>query len=170
MADESARCEVIRDAINVLAWAVMLGALALLTNGCGGAVQSSARTASAVTLVHQGAGDVIDDARAHALDAVEAAHPQPGPDRSAALEAEAAKWQPIGAALDAMRGVLESWIDATALAAAGAELDVARVLRLARDLVRLYSSVVAAAEELGVEDLPEMPQAVRDFIAALGGG
>lgn len=155
--------------LRMLAWAAILGSIAYLT-GCGSAVQASARACSAATLVVSTAGGAVDEARDAALDAVEEAHPQIGPERSAALDAEDAKWRPVGVALDMTRAALRGWLDATTIAAAGADLDVPRLLRIVRDVLRLYESIVTAAEELGIDDLPSMPQEVRDLVVALGGG
>jgi hypothetical protein len=153
----------------VLVIACIIGALAFCTSGCGSVVQGSARGATAFGIAHQTAGGMIDDARDRALDAVEEAHPQPGPERSAALDAAAAEWQPIGAVLDALREAMATWIEITVLAHAGGSLDVARLLRTITQIVRLYASLVAAAEELGIDDLPALPSEVLELVAAIGG-
>jgi hypothetical protein len=43
------------------------------------------------------------------------------------------------------------------------------LLRLAARVVGLYDAVVAAALELGIDDLPALPAEVRSLVRALGG-
>src|SRR5690606_18734209 len=106
------RCEVTRTieiTLNALGILALLGALSLLA-GCGAsALATQARAAQVAAIATAGAGEVIDAARDRALDAVEEAHPVRGPERDAALDAEAARWRPAGQALDAIREVLVTW-------------------------------------------------------------
>ncbi len=138
--------------------------------GCSSPIQAAARGGTLVTSVHLSAGEQIDAARDEALDAVEAANP-PGPERNAALDAEAARWEPLAVALDSMRAVLRTYAQSVTLAhaAGGDESLLPEIARLLARLVGLYAAIVQAAEELDVEGLPVLPAEVRTLADALGG-
>lgn len=154
------------------AFALLMWALVLLgwCSGCGSPIQTAANAATIATEIVVTAGDEIDDARDRALDEVEAAHPDVGPERSAALDAEADRWRPVGLALDALRGVLLTWERAIVLAhAAGSDAMWPEILRLAARLALLYDTLINAAEELGLDGLPALPAEVRALARAFGG-
>jgi len=153
--------------INALGILALLGALSLLA-GCGAsALATQARAAQVAAIATAGAGDVIDAARDRALDAVEEAHPIRGPERDAALDAEAARWRPAGQALDAIREVLVTWTAAIEAARVVGEQGMAaiwpRILALASQAVATYARIADLARELGV-DVPEL-----DLGGLLGG-
>ena len=160
----------VRVGLAMRAWAVMLGAL-LSVAGCGSPIRSAARAGTLLASTHVAAGEQIDAARDRALDAVEAAHPEPGPARNAALDAEAANWQPVGLALDAMREALRSYAQSVTLAHAAGEGDalLPEIARLLARLVALYDAIERAAEEAGLEEIPRLPAEVRDLARAMGG-
>lgn len=140
-------------AINALALLVLFGALVHLV-GCGASgLTTQARTAQIAAIATGGAGEVIDAARDRALDAVEEAHPQRGPERDAALDAEAERWRPAGQALDSLREALLTWIAAIEAARVVGEQGAAalwpQVLALAARVVALYGRVADLARELG---------------------
>src|SRR5690606_8987137 len=93
------------------------------------------------------------------LDAVEEAHPVRGPERDAALDAEAARWRPAGQALDAIREILITWLAAIESARAVGEQGAAalwpRILALASQAVVTYARIADLARELGV-DVPAL--------------
>ncbi len=140
--------------------------------GCGASAYTMHYRAATITIgVHAAAGTVIDDARASALDRVEREHPT-DPEHDAELEREAARWRPLGAALDAGREAIGAWIDAIDLAraAGGGEADLlAPLLALAARAVLLYERIAELARALGVDDLPELPLLVRSLATSIGG-
>lgn len=150
-----------------------LVALAHMCTGCGASAFSAHyRSATIVAGVHAAAGTVIDDARSSALDRVEREHPT-DPEHDAALEAEADRWRPVGAALDVARDAIGAWIDAVDLAraAGGDEGDLlAPLLALAARAVLLYERIAELAGSLGVDDLPPLPPFVRALAASTIGG
>lgn len=144
-----------------------LGAIAWLA-GCDSPVRANAQAASLVAELHVTAGDEIDLARDRALDAVEEAHPNAGPERNAALDAEAQHWRPVGVALDTLRAAVLTWTEAIALAhASGSDLSLERILRLAARAVEMWDTLVLAAQEIGIDDLPRLPEAVRALARAV---
>ena len=153
---------------------VALGASLLLASqcaGCGSPIRTAANAATITTELVITAGDEIDAHRDRALDAVEAAHPEHGPERDAALDAEAAEWRPLGIALDAIRATILTWTQAITLAhAASSDALWPEVLRLAARVVGLYESLRQAALGVGIDDLPALPDEVRSLVRALGGG
>lgn len=153
-------------AIDVIAWAVMLGAVALLTNGCADPIGDQARVATVSVAVLSSGGDAIMEARDGALDRVEAAYPA-DPEHDAQLRIEAARWQPALTALDTARAALVTWIDALDLAhtAGGGSDLLPPLLTLAGRLARLVGEAFALAASLGVEGLPPIPP----MLLAIGG-
>lgn len=115
-------------------------------------------------------GDAVDAARDQALGEVESRHPVRGPERSAALDAEAGRWTPLGASLDAMRDVLIAWADALELAALVNDDRVVfeSVVPLVARLVLLYDDATRIAQSLGLE-LPELPPLIRSAATLPGG-
>lgn len=159
-----------RIAMAIMALAAAVALLHVCT-GCDSPVRANAQAATLVTELTITAGDEIDAARDRALDEVETAHPEPGPVRNAALDAEAAHWRPVGLALDAIRAAILAWTQSIALAhASGSDALLPELLRLASRVVGLYESLRVAAEELGIDDLPALPAEVRALVRALGGG
>lgn len=157
---------------------VLLMLLALgsapLASGCGASTyQVQARAAHLTALATDATGDVIDAARDHALDDVEAAHPEHGAERTAALEAEAARWRPAGQALDAIREALLTWVmsleAARSLGDDGAAVIWPRVLAIAAQVAALYGRVAALARELGATGVPELPAALSTLLAGATG-
>lgn len=153
--------------LNALGILALLGALSLLT-GCGAsALATQARAAQVTAIATAVAGEVIDDARDRALDAVEEAHPVRGPERDAALDAEAARWRPAGQALDAIREILITWTaaieSARVLGEQGSAAIWPQVLALAGRAVALYARIADLARELGA-DVPAL-----DLGGLLGG-
>lgn len=169
------RCApVVRGALRVVVVLVLVGGVVAAAHTCAGCgaspVRVAANAATIATTITVTAGEEVDAARDRALDAVEAAHPDVGPERSAALDAEAARWRPAGIALDAIRAALLAWTQAIALAhAAGSDALWPELVRLAARVVGLYDALIAAVEELGVDDLPALPAEVRALARALGG-
>lgn len=155
----------IRTGLVMLTVATLLGMVAYCT-GCSSPIQAAARGGTLVTSIHLSAGEQIDAARGRALDAV-----PPGPEHDSGLDAEAARWEPVGVALDAMREALRTYAQTVTLAFAagndGALLP--EIARLLARLVGLYAAIVQAAEDLGVDDLPALPAEVRTLADALGG-
>lgn len=140
--------------------ALALAAVAAV--GCGpNALRDNARAALVAGAALETAGGAADAARRERLDAVEAAVSQ-SPDRDEIIRREAARWEPLGAALDACRDALLSWVEALELAriadegGLGFETFVPFVLRL----VLLYDDAARLANSLGAE-LPELPAVVR---------
>lgn len=140
---------------------------AALLSGCGGGAirmhaHAAAVTAGAVTV----AGATVDDARAAALDRVEAEHPT-DPEHDEQLELEAARWRPVGIALDGTRTTLLLWLDSLDLATRAEASDgvLDALLPLAARVVRLYDDAARLAADLGVT-LPRLPTAV---LALIGG-
>ncbi len=141
-------------------------ALVLGTLGCSSPYVAAARAGTLATTVHLTAGEQIDAARGRALDAV-----PDGPTRNDLLDAEAARWQPVGLALDSMREVLRTYAQTVTLAfaAGGDDALLPEIARLLSRLVGLYAAIVQAAEELGIDDLPALPAEVRAVARAIGG-
>lgn len=139
---------------------------AALVSGCGGGAirvhaHAAAVTAGAVTV----AGATVDDARAAALDRVEAEHPT-DPEHDEELDREAARWRPVGIALDGTRTALHLWLDSLDLATRAGDDDALPMLvPIAARVVRLYDDAARLATELGVT-LPRLPTAV---LALIGG-
>jgi hypothetical protein len=153
---------------------VALAGHAALSSGCGStAVRTHARAATIAIASTDVLGATVDAARGSALDRVEAAHPARGPERDAALDAEHARWLPAGSALDATREALLVWARSIELAHLGAESDAelfSMLAPIASRVVLLYSRVVDVLRGLGVEDAPQLPDAVQGLARALGGG
>jgi len=146
--------------------------LAMFAAGCtSSAVGIHARAVVAVASAHAAAGGELDAARSAALDAVEAEHPTAGDERTAALRAEGARWRPIGAALDAARGALATWLQSVELAeaAGGGEDLLLDLARLAARVAELYGSIVELARGVGVDDLPPIPAALAAVLSGIGG-
>lgn len=147
--------------------------VSLLHTGCGAsAFQTHARGAAIAATALSATGDVVDSARGVALDRVEEAHPARGPERDAALDAEAARWRPAGEALDAARTAVLTWIDAIELARIAGSEDglLPQLVQLGARVVQLYDRVIAVIASLGVEGVPALPDAVRTFAEGLTGG
>ena len=139
---------------------IVAAAYSAATIGCGpGALGMQARAAQVTAIATGGAGEVIDAARDRALDAVEEAHPIRGPERDAALDAEAERWRPAGQALDAIRSALVTWIAAIEAARVVGEQGMAalwpQVLALGAQVVGLYARIGDLARELGA-DVPTL--------------
>lgn len=163
----------IEAAARVLIVCVLLGSTAVLAawcSGCASPIQGFARGGTVVASAHLAAGDQVDAARDHALDAVEAAHPAHGPERSAALDAEAARWEPLGRALDEARVAIQAYAQAVTLAHAAQAGDeiLPELARLLARVVLLYDAAADVAHDLGVE-LPRLPEQVRSLAHAIGG-
>jgi hypothetical protein len=144
---------------------LLFALFALVVMGCGSnAVQIHTAAIQTTALAHAGVFASVDAARDVALDAVEAEHPTQGPERNAALDAEAGRWRPAGAALDSIRTALLLWLDAVEAASEDDDL-WDDVLPLVARLAQLWGDVVRLAGTLGLE-LPSLPPVV----AALAGG
>lgn len=149
-----------------LAFAVLASALA---SGCGaGAIGTHARAALVTTRVVATAGQTIDGARAAALDRVEAEHPT-DPEHDRAVREEAARWRPVGRALDATRAALDAWVESIDLArlAGDDSLGLAELAPLAGRTLALVSRAVALARELGA-DASGLPEWLRTALSAVG--
>jgi hypothetical protein len=161
------------DAGLALALVIVAAALSAALSGCTG--QSYRAHAQAIMVTSGGlsvAGSVADAARDAALDAVEAEHPMHGPERTAALEAEAARWRPLGVALDAGEPALLVWSEALRMAHLAGTTDADLLPALAPVAARvllLYDRVVAILEELDVDGVPALPAVVRRLAASMGG-
>lgn len=139
-----------------------LAALLCLVPGCGAtALRDNARAALVTGTVLRTAGEQVDAARTARLDEVEAAVSQ-SPDRDLILAREMDRWEPVGAALDAARDALLSWVEALELArlADGDGFVWQHVIPLVLRLVLLYDDVARLASELGAE-VPALPGVVR---------
>jgi hypothetical protein len=148
----------------VTAWAAIL-ALALLASGCGAsAVGLHARAAQATAAVVASTGIVADAARDASLDRVQAEHAaSPAEVHDAAVIAEAARWEPLGAALDATRSALLVWIESVQLAhvAGTDDVSLAALLPIAARVVLAYEAIAGMLASLGVEGAPPLPAEVR---------
>jgi hypothetical protein len=147
-------------------WIVLL---MLLVGGCSSPIAGMATAGSVVTQAHLSAGGQLDAARDKALDEVEAQLPA-GPERNAELDRVAAEWQPVGEALDDLKGAIEVYAQSVTLAHAagtGEEILPQLVALLAR-VVLLYDTVVDLARALG-EELPHLPEMVRALARSVGG-
>lgn len=155
--------------LNVISLAVLLGGIATLLHGCGDPLADQARAATVTAGVLSAGGEAADLARDAALDRVEAAHPN-DPEHDVELEREAAKWRPVGIALDEARTALRAWVDALELAriAGGGEDLLGSVARVATRAVQLVLGALDLARELDV-DVPEVPPIVRAVLAGVGG-
>lgn len=147
--------------------------VALVLAGCGRTVlESNASAALISTSVHAAAGGEIDVARRASLTRVEAeTEGQPVAARLEALRAERARWEPVGAALDAARDAIITWVQALELArAAGGDDGLLGPLgTLAGRVALLYDDVARLATALGV-DVPALPAVVRGLAQGIGGG
>lgn len=133
-------------------------------SGCGASAYGThARGATVAAASLSTVGSVVDAARDEALDRVEVEHPTRGPERNAALEAEAARWEPVGAALDAARAAVLAWVGAIELAQiAGDSGDsIPALLRLAARVALLYDRLVAVVQTVGITDVPPLPDVLR---------
>jgi hypothetical protein len=147
---------------------LLLLLFALVLVGCSpSAYRVHASAIVTVAGVHTVAGGGLDTARAAALDAVEAEYPDVGPDRTAALRTEAARWEPAGAALDAVRSALRTWVSSVELARSvdddGGLLEA--LLPMAARVLSLYSDAARLMRSLGVE-APQLPPAVLAIVGA----
>lgn len=150
----------------------LLMLLVIAVSGCGpGAYAIHYRANTITSGSHAAAGVMVDAARDEALDRVEREHPT-DPEHDLELDREAARWRPIGVALDAVKDAIKIWLDAidSARAAGGdpAEL-LGPLLSHAARVVLLYDRVVTQARELGVGDLPPLPESVRALVTAIAG-
>lgn len=141
--------------------AIALGAagLAAMCSGCGaGAVRTHATAALYTTHAVRVGGEAVDAARASALDDLHE------PD---AIREEAARWEPIGAALDAVRETLAAWVDGIDLARIADDegIGLAALLPLAARVLALYARAAALASSLDAE-LPALPP----WLLAVAGG
>jgi hypothetical protein len=141
---------------------------ALVLVGCSpSAYRVHASAIVTVAGVHTVAGGGLDAARAAALDAVEAEYPDVGPDRTTALRAEALRWEPAGAALDAVRSALRTWVSSVELARSvdddGGLLEA--LLPMAARVLSLYADAARLMRSLGV-DAPPLPPAVLAIAGA----
>lgn len=142
-------------------------AVALAVAGCGASglrTQASAATVASIAL--ETAGQTVDHARRTRLDMVESRVSE-SPDRDEILRREAARWEPVGAALDACRDALLTWVEALNLARLGDEglLSWEVFVPLVMRLVLLYDDVARLATELGVS-VPPLPDLVRALASA----
>jgi hypothetical protein len=160
----------IRTVLAVVFAALMLGGagvLASMLTGCAQTdIQRHAQAALVVSATMRVAGDVMDTARAEALDRVEAAHPT-DPEHDIELEREAERWRPAGQGFDTARAALLTWIESIELAriAGESDVDIAALRPFAGRVVTLYSRTAAMLRDLGV-DLPVIPAMI---VALLGG-
>jgi hypothetical protein len=141
--------------------------VALLAAACSpSAYRHHTLAVGVVAGAHEVGGGLVDDARAAALDAVQAEHPA-GEARNAALDAEAGRWLPAGDALDAVRSALLTWLAGLEMARVADDEDglLEALLPLAARVLALYDDAARLLRELGVE-APELPDAVR---AVIGG-
>jgi hypothetical protein len=140
----------------------------LLAAGCGKTAFENHY--QAMTLTAGGfsvAGVAVDAARSEALDRVEAQHVTRGPGRVAALEAEAAHWRPIGAALDGARSGLLAWAASVSLARAADEDEdlLPSLVEVLRRIVGLYSDAVRLAASLSPPvELPALPGIITSLL------
>lgn len=152
--------------------ALVLLALCLALAGCtASTLQAHARAATVTAATLHAGVDAVTDARRSALSRVEhATQGQPVADRLTALRAERERWAPVGAALDAARSALLTWIDSVELAhAAGGDGELlGPVLRLAARVVRLYDDAARLGRQLGAH-VPRLPQAVTELVDGIGG-
>lgn len=139
--------------------------LATFSGGCGATALSSHTAAARVMVgVHSVAGSAVDAARSSALDRVELEDHASGSERNAALVAEAGRWDPLGATLDAARSSLEGWIFVLraihdGVEGAGELWDLVPGI-LAR-LLGLWDDAAVLAQSLGMDDFPRIPQPIR---------
>lgn len=162
--------------LGVLGLAALAGAGLVLLSMLGGCSGASYRAhAQGITVTSGGlavAGTVADTARDAALDAVEAEHPVHGPERTAALEAEALRWRPLGIALDAGRSALLVWAEALRMAHLAGTTDadlIATLAPVAARVLLLYDQIAALLDALGVDGVPALPAVVRSLATAIGG-
>lgn len=150
--------------------AAIVALAACLASGCGAsALRDNARAATVVSVVLETAGDAADAARTARLDEVEHAV-RNSPDRDEIIRREAAQWEPLGAALDACRDALLSWIGALEVANLAEETDLTWevFVPLVMRVVLLYDDVQRLANTLGAT-LPELPAIVRALAVAPDG-
>ena len=158
--------------LGVLGILLAIAALSVCS-GCSGA--SYRAHAQAITVTSGGlavAGTVADTARDTALDAVESEHPAHGAERTAAIEAEALRWRPLGIALDAGRSALLVWAEALRMAhlAGTTDADLIAVLApVAARVLLLYDQIAALLTALDVDGVPALPAVVRGLVTTIGG-
>lgn len=159
------------DFIAGFAFLFMLFALAVaFMCGCADPIAAQARAATITAGVLTSGGSVVSEARDEALDRVEAAHPT-DPEHDAEIELEAARWRPIGVALDSARAALGLWIDTIDLAriAGGGGDLLAPLVALAARVIEAYGRAVELAQALGIGGLPVLPTWVLTLATSLGG-
>lgn len=163
-------------ALGVLGLAAWAGAALVVLSMLAGCTGASYRAhAQAITVTSGGlavAGTVADTARDTALDAVEAEHPAHGEERTAALEAEALRWRPLGIALDAGRSALLVWAEALRMAHLAGTTDadlIAMLAPVAARVLLLYDQIAGLLTALDVDGVPALPAVVRSLATAIGG-
>ncbi len=142
--------------------------LVLALPGCGGPIQThtTAIRISAGTIAV--GGSMLSEARSQALDRVtEETEGQPREERVIALREESARWDPVGAAINTGKEILQAWLDTVRAVEAGAENLWARVPLLVARLVRLWGRTVELARTLGL-DLPAIPSQVTMLMGSIG--
>lgn len=164
--------QAIRAGLGVLGLLALLAGLSAIAGCAGSPYAQHARAATITSASLAAVGGVADVARDAALDRVEAEHPMHGETRSAALDAEAARWQPVGAALDTARSAVLAWVESIDLARiAGDDGDLLPQLGvLAGRAALLYGEIARLLAALGVEDVPVLPGLVEGLAGSLGGG
>lgn len=128
----------------------------LLVAGCGASGLTSQAQAIHVTAGTLGvAGDTIDAARAQDLD---------GATTQVELRERAARWEPVGAALDTARTALLAWHEAVSVAALleRTDLDLSYFLGFVLRLVLAYEDVARLSRALGA-DVPPLPRLVLEL-------
>jgi hypothetical protein len=143
-------------------------AVAASTTACGAsAITVQARTAGVLAHVHETAWQIARTERREALHAAAEAHRNdPIEAVDAAIDAEAARWDPVFVTFDVFRSTLSTWVQALELARDhGDQSLLPDVVGLVRELVDLYARIASLARGLGAE-LPEIPPAIT---AVLGG-
>lgn len=150
---------------------VVVVLVVLLSGGCGASpLMDQARAATVVTGLLTAGESVVRTARGQSLDRIEAQYPR-DPEHDTQLELEAARWVPVGAALDTARSTLLMWIDAIDLArTAGGGTDVlGPVFSLAANAIQLVAHAFDLASSLGVQGVPTIPAPILSLAHSTGG-
>lgn len=150
--------------------AAALFVVLVIASGCDDPIKNQARAATITAGVLTAGGEIVTSARDEAFDAVEERYPT-DPEHDAQLDIEAARWRPVGEALDTARTALGLWIDGIDLARiAGASEDLFDPLRvLAGRVIEAYGRAAEFAEALG-QQLPTLPGWVLTLATSLIGG
>lgn len=154
----------------MLAIAVLIETI--MAQGCTRSqIQVQAEAAAITAAVHSAGGAIVDERRAASLAEVEdTTMGQPVDERLAALNAERARWAPVGVALDASRRSLLLWLDSldVALVAESGDDVAGSLLTLGAQVLLSWSEAVRVAAELGAV-LPELPEWVVSLIQTRAG-